>query len=169
MGKKQKYILGIDPGLANTGWAIIQENDSKLEFIESGTIITKANEEISSRIKKIGESINDVLQRFNIDETSLEEVFVNKNNMSSLKLGHARGAIILSVANNNIPITEYSATHIKKAIVGTGRCSKDQINMMVRVLVPKASPKNEHEADAIAIAVTHANNSGYKNYLKNVS
>lgn len=163
----KKYILGIDPGLVNTGWAIIECEGSSLRFIASGTIITSAKDETATRLKKIGKELKKVTESHTIDEAGIEETFVNKNSLSSLKLGQARGAIILTIANGDIPIGEYSATHIKKAIVGVGRASKDQIDMMVKILLPKATPKNDHEADAIAIAITHANNSSYSNYLKN--
>ena len=164
-----KVILGIDPGLVNTGWAIIRKTrEGKFTFTSSGTIKTKANEHISDRLFAIGDGLKEVLNSNEIDEVGIEEVFVNKNNLSSLKLGHARGAIILAVAQSKnalgepMRVAEYSATNIKKAIVGTGRADKNQIDMMTKILVPKADCKSEHEADALAVAICHANTgSGY--------
>ncbi len=163
----KKYILGIDPGLVNMGWSIIESDGNSLKFVACGTIKTNAREDMSLRLKTIGDGLKDVINKYSIDEAGIEETFVNKNSNSSLKLGQARGAIILTVANCDLPVYEYSATHIKKAIVGVGRATKDQIEMMVKMLLPKATPKNDHEADAIAIAITHANNSSYNNYIRN--
>jgi crossover junction endodeoxyribonuclease RuvC len=152
-------ILGIDPGLLNTGWAVIQKTkDGKFRFFESGTIKTQgAKQHISERLGDIGNGISNIFNKFTIDTASIEEVFVNKNNLSSLKLGHARGAIILALAQNNLKVSEYSATNVKKAITGTGRADKHQIIAMTKILVPKADCKNDHEADALAVAICHAN------------
>lgn len=163
----QKYILGVDPGLANTGWAVICHNGSSFRFIASGTIKTKPNDAVDFRLKAIGDGLSEVFQSFSIDECAIEETFVNKNNLSSLKLGQARGAIILTIANHNKSLGEYSATHIKKAIVGTGRASKEQIEAMVKMLISNTKTKNDHEADAVAIAIAHANNSNYNSKLRN--
>lgn len=153
----EKIILGIDPGLGNTGWAIISVDGQNYKFIECGTIVTDAKSETAERLSIIGSEIEKVIGRYKPDIGCIEEVFVNKNNLSSLKLGHARGVLIYCVAKNNIPLFEYSATNIKKTIVGIGRAEKDQVAMMVKILLPKALPKNDHEADAIACALCYSN------------
>ncbi|MDX1948924.1 MAG: crossover junction endodeoxyribonuclease RuvC [Rickettsiales bacterium] len=152
-----KIILGIDPGLADTGWGVLEASTQGFKFIDSGSLKTNPKDENSYRLKLIGDEIKSVIQKYNPQESCLEEVFVNKNNLSSLKLGQARGAIIYVLADNNIPIFEYSATNIKKSIVGVGRAEKHQISAMLKILLPKATPKNDHEADALACAVCHAN------------
>lgn len=155
----EKIILGIDPGLADTGWAVILASGQSYRFVSCGTISTSSKLENPERLKIIGDEIRNIVKNFTPDEASIEEVFINKNALASLKLGHARGAIIYAVATENVPIFEYSATSIKKTIVGVGRAEKHQISAMLKILIPKATPKNDHEADAIAAAICHANNS----------
>ncbi len=157
-----KVILGIDPGLVNTGWAVISLTGQNYQFVDCGTILTESKAPLAERLSKIGDEINVVVNKFQPDIACIEEVFVNKNNLSSLKLGHARGVLIYCITKNNIPLFEYSATNIKKTIVGVGRAEKEQIAMMVKILLPKATPKNDHEADAIACALCHTNNSMLK-------
>ena len=157
-----KCILGIDPGLVNTGWGIIHQENNSLKFIACGTIITKAKEEMPARLKFINDELVKVLNTYTIDEAAIEETFVNKNNLTSLKLGHARGAIILTLSLADISVSEYSATNVKKAVVGTGRAEKTQVEAMIKVLLPKSNVGSEHEADALAIAITHANTNRYR-------
>lgn len=152
-----RIILGIDPGLHHTGWGVIKLQDNKSTFLGCSTISTNPKDEMQHRLLKISDGIAEAINSFKPDEAAIEEVFVNKNNLSSLKLGHARGAIMLTAAQKKVNCTEYSATHIKKTIVGKGRAEKQQIDMMVKILLPKSNPKTDHEADALAIALTHAN------------
>jgi crossover junction endodeoxyribonuclease RuvC len=116
---------------------------------------------MADRLNQINKGLKKVLEEHTIDEAAVEETFVNNNNLTSLKLGHARGAIILTLSLADIPISEYSATHVKKSVVGVGRAQKDQMSMMVKVLMPKAVIKSEHEADALAVAICHGNNTKY--------
>ncbi len=153
----KKIILGVDPGLADTGWGVLEANAQGFRFLGGGVIKTNAKEENSHRLKIIGDNLKEIIKIYSPDEACIEEVFVNKNNLSSLKLGQARGAIIYVIADNNIPIYEYSATNIKKAVVGVGRAEKHQILAMLKILLPKASPKTDHEADALACAICHSN------------
>lgn len=153
----QKIILGVDPGLHHTGWAVIGSDGLKYQFIASGTVTTNPKDDMQVRLLKISTELAEVINHHKPKTAGIEEVFVNKNNLSSLKLGHARGAIILTLAQNNIKASEYSATKVKKSVTGVGRAEKEQIDMMVKILMPKATPKTEHESDAIAIAITHAN------------
>jgi len=157
--KKENLIIGIDPGLHNAGWSVIKFDGLKYQFIACGTITTNPKNEMQERLYKIATELKEVINTYRPQVAAIEEVFVNKNNLSSLKLGHARGAIMVTLALENIKSFEYSATKVKKSITGVGRAEKQQIDMMVKILIPKATPKTEHEADAIAIAIAHANNS----------
>ena len=152
-----KIILGVDPGLAYTGWGIISKENNMYKFLGCGTIETNSKDKMPERLRTINESLKKVLESYTIDEAAVEETFVNKNNLSSLKLGHARGAIILTLSLADIPISEYSATNVKKSVVGVGRAEKGQVEAMIKVLLPKSVIKSEHEADALAVAITHAN------------
>lgn len=156
-----RIILGIDPGLVNTGWGVIQQENNSFKFLGCGTIITDAKEDMALRIRDINNQLNKVLDSYSIDEAGIEETFVNKNNLTSLKLGHARGAIILTLSLADIPVSEYSATNVKKSVVGVGRAEKGQVESMIKILLPRSTVKTEHEADALAVAITHANTSKF--------
>jgi crossover junction endodeoxyribonuclease RuvC len=150
-------ILGIDPGLANTGWAMIGSLESKISFIASGTITTTTKNNTSERLLIIYEKLSAIISQFDPTEAAIEDSFVNNNPLSSLKLGQARAAGILAVGSAKIKIAEYAPRLIKKAIVGSGRAEKEQIAGMIKYLLPTANVKNDHEADALAIAITHSN------------
>ncbi len=152
-----KIILGVDPGLLNTGWGIILKENNTHRFIACGTIITDSKEPMAIRVRDINLGLSKVLESHTIDEAAVEETFVNKNSLSSLKLGHARGVILLTLSLADIPVSEYSATNVKKSVVGAGRAEKSQVEAMIKVLLPKAIVKTEHEADALAVAIAHAN------------
>lgn len=161
-----KIILGIDPGLNKTGWGIISTEGSKLSYINSGAVKTNPTQELPDRISHIYSELHSIASQYNPDCCAIEETFVNKNPLSSLKLGYARSAAILSAANLNIPIFEYSAKYVKKAVVGLGKADKQQIAFMIKTLFPKITLTSEDEADALAVAVSHANSNKYetKNY-----
>ena len=152
-----QIILGVDPGLVNTGWGIIARDGANLKFVACGTIVTSAKAEMPERLRQINKNLKEVLESYTIDSAAVEEIFVNTNNLTSLKLGHARGAIILTLSLADISVSEYSAKNVKKAVVGTGGAQKEQVGMMIKVLLPKATVKSEHEADALAVAICHAN------------
>lgn len=159
MSARSRIILGIDPGLQHTGWGIILSEGNRLRFLGAGTISTNPKDVLPLRLKYLSENLQTVISNYKIDEAAIEETFVNKNNLSSLKLGHARGALIVTVSLAGIGISEYSATKVKKSIVGTGRAEKGQIGMMVKVLMPTANFNSEDAADALAVAICHANHS----------
>ena len=157
-----RKILGIDPALINTGWAIIcTHNGQKFEYIASGTIKNKltASDPIADRLLYTAAAIREIILKYNPEESAIEETFVNSNSVTSLKLGMARGAAILTLAQNNLPVTEYSPTFIKKTIVGNGRADKSQILYMIKVLLGASLTAEKFstmdESDAIAIALTH--------------
>lgn len=152
-----RIVLGIDPGLVNVGWGVIAQENNTLKYVASGTIKTSSKETICARLAKISAGIKHVLSEFDPDEIATEESFVSKNGQSTLKLGQARGAIIVTAANAGFEVTEYAPTLVKKSVVGTGRAEKGQIQMMVKMLLPKSDFDSEHSADALAIAICHVN------------
>jgi crossover junction endodeoxyribonuclease RuvC len=165
----QMRIIGIDPGLTKTGVGIIDVKNNSLSFVASTTIYSKASDPFATRLHHFHNSLVDIIKTYQPNDAAIEETFVNMNPTSSLKLGHARGALILSLSICGLNVAEYSATAVKKAVVGVGRAEKSQIQMMIKVLLPKADLKTEDEADALAIAICHNNNRGFKNYLSQVS
>ncbi len=150
-------ILGIDPALTQTGWGIISSYKNSLSFIACGTIKTDAKQQLDVRLHHIYQSISQVIQIYKPDEVAIEETFVNNNAVSSLKLGHARGVLMLSAAVAGLKISEYASTSIKKTVVGVGRADKNQVGVMMKYLLPKAVIKNADEADALAVAICHNN------------
>ena len=155
-------ILGIDPGLLHTGWAVIDVNAAAYHYVASGVILPKTSLPLSERLATIFRGVNDLCENFSPDVCSIEITFVNQNPKTTLILGHARAAAIVAVANRDIPIFEYEPNKIKKALTSAGHAGKEQIYKMVRMLLPAANPKTPDESDAIAIALTHANISRFK-------
>tara|TARA_B110000259_G_scaffold188056_1_gene244705 strand:+ start:11389 stop:11859 length:471 start_codon:yes stop_codon:yes gene_type:complete len=150
-------ILGIDPALRKTGWAIIEKNNNSLSFIACGTVKTNDKSSMSDRLSDLHYQLAEVIEEYQPHEAAIEETFVNNNALSSLKLGQARGAIIVTCAIFDLKISEYASTTIKKTISGVGRADKNQVATMVKYLMPKATFNNADESDAIAIAICHNN------------
>lgn len=154
-------IIGIDPGLLHTGWAIIESTGSNRKYIASGVVLPNKSETLSNRLVYIFRQVSIICENFQPDECSIEITFVNKNPQTTLALGHARAAAIVAVADKNIPIFEYEPNKIKKALTSAGHADKDQVYKMVRMLLPAAQPKTPDESDAIAIALAHSNMSKF--------
>lgn len=154
-------IIGIDPGLTKTGIGIIDVKNNSINYVFSTTLHSSPDHDMAVRLKSFHDSLLQIIQLYKPNIASIEETFVNKNPLSSLKLGHARGAIILTLGLCNIEVNEYSATSVKKTIVGVGRAEKHQVQAMIKILMPKANFKSEDEADALAIALCHHHNSNY--------
>lgn len=150
-------ILGIDPALSKSGWGIVSFTNNNLSFIACGTIKTDAKDSLPSRVLQVSQGITAIIKKYQPDEVAIEETFLNKNPTSSLKLGHARGAIILTCSLQNIPIYEYAATLIKKTVVGKGRAEKQQVVAMLQYLLPGCKTNSFDEADALATAICHTN------------
>ena len=162
-------IIGIDPGLTKTGVGIIEIKNNTYSFVAAETIYSKASDPFVTRLHHFHTSLVEIIKIYQPDEAAIEETFVNKNPTSSLKLGHARGALILTLGLCGLKVAEYSATAVKKSVVGVGRAEKDQVQMMMRILLPKATFKTEDEADALAVAICHQNNNrNYPNFMGNV-
>lgn len=152
-----KRVLGIDPGLLHTGWAVVDTVGQSRKYIASGVILPKTTLPMSERLVTIFREVTKICETFTPDECSIEIIFVNKNPKTTLILGQARAAAIVAVANNNIPVFEYEPNVIKKALTGAGHADKSAVDKMVKILLPVAHPKTPDEADAIAIALAHTN------------
>lgn len=150
-------VLGIDPGTAITGYGVVsREHHGKISLLECGVIRTAAGEPLPQRIRDIFQGIQEIIRRFQPQAVSVEDVFQGKNVRSALTLGHARGAILLAAALQEIPIAEYSPREIKSAVVGTGNATKDQVGYMVqKQLRLKSPPSPADAADGVAAALCH--------------
>jgi crossover junction endodeoxyribonuclease RuvC len=149
-------ILGIDPGLRRTGWGVIEVEGNRLVYIGCGSVEPPDNLPLSSRLLAIHEGLAAVLGDFRPLEAAVEQTFVNKDGVATLKLGQARGVAMLAPAMFGISVSEYAPNQVKKTVVGAGHADKNQIMVMLKVLLPKAEPKSADAADALAIAITHA-------------
>ncbi len=149
-------ILGLDPGLGTTGWGAIRREGSRLTHIDNGEINTNADAPLGNRLRTLADALDAVMQEIRPDGIAIEEVFVNKNAQSTLKLAQARGVVLLSAARSGSPITEYAARLVKKSVVGTGKADKDQVQAMLRTLLPGLKLAGPDAADALAVAITHA-------------
>ena len=152
-----KRILGIDPGLLHTGWAIIESCGQSRKYIASGVILPKTTLPMPERLVTIFNELVKICETFEPDECSIEIIFVNKNPKTTLILGQARASAIVAVASKNIPVFEYEPNVIKKALTGAGHADKTAVDKMVKILLPVANPKTADESDAIAIALAHSN------------
>ncbi|KQO50070.1 MULTISPECIES: crossover junction endodeoxyribonuclease RuvC [unclassified Methylobacterium] len=153
-------ILGIDPGLRRTGWGLISVVGTKLTYVDCGVVTSDGDLPLALRLRELHEGITRVVSGFSPDEVAVEETFVNKDAQATLKLGHARAIALLVPALAGLPVSEYAANLVKKTVCGSGHAEKVQIQAMVKFLMPKAEFKTADAADALAIAVTHANHRG---------
>lgn len=149
-------LLGIDPGLGTTGWGIISAEGNRLTHIANGRIVTDTEASLANRLVELDRALTDIILEFRPDGAAVEEVFVNSNPQSTLKLGQARGAILLSAARTGLEIGEYAARLVKKAVVGVGNADKAQVHAMVSRLLPGTKIAGPDAADALAVAITHA-------------
>ena len=152
-------IMGIDPGLRFNGWGVVDFSNNQFRHIANGTLKIIQDAPLPERLADIYRRLTDVLTEYKPDAVAVEEVFVNVNPSSTLKLGQARGVAILTPSLLGIPVFEYSANLIKKSVVGVGHATKEQIQMMVGVLLGKPKIDSEHSGDALAMAICHAHNS----------
>ena len=151
-------IMGIDPGLRFNGWGVVEFSNNQFRHIANGTLKITQDAPLPERLAEIHRRLTDVLKEYRPDAVAVEEVFVNVNPSSTLKLGQARGVAILTPSLLGIPVFEYSANLIKKSVVGVGHATKEQIQMMVGVLLSKPKIDSEHSGDALAMAICHAHN-----------
>ena len=149
-------IIGIDPGLRRTGWGVIETEGNRLVYVGCGSVEPPDDLPLASRLLAIHEGLAAVLSHFKPVEAAVEATFVNKDGVATLKLGQARGVAMLAPAMFGISVAEYAPNQVKKTVVGAGHAEKSQIQMMLKILLPKAEPRSADAADALAIAITHA-------------
>jgi len=149
-------ILGLDPGLVRTGWGVISCEGSRLSHVAHGEIAPPKTADFAERLLHLFEAITAVITEHAPDEAAVEEVFVNMNPASTLKLGHARAASLIAPARAGLTVAEYNTRLVKKAVVGAGAADKGQVGFMVRRLLPTCGEPGEDAADALAVAIAHA-------------
>ena len=148
-------ILGLDPSLSSTGWGVIDVENNRVRYVADGYIPTSTKAPIDERLALINKTLREVVETYKPDEAAIEEVFLNSNPMSTIKLGMARGVVIMTPAQYGIKVSEYEPTKVKKAVVGIGKAEKSQVETMVKILLPGCKPKNNDSSDALAIALCH--------------
>ena len=152
-------ILGLDPGLRHTGWGILDIEGSHLRHVADGRVDTSEKDTLSVRLLALQDGLAEVIACYRPDTAAIEETFVNKNPTSTLKLGMARGVVMLAPARAGLAVTEYGANHIKKSVVGVGHADKVQVQTMVARLLPGIALSSADAADALAVAICHAHHS----------
>ena len=153
-------IIGLDPGLGTTGWGIVAKVGNRLSHIANGQVRTDATAPLPERLVTIDRELTDVILHYRPDTSAVEEVFVNANPQSTLKLGQARGVCLLALARAGLPVSEYATRLVKKAIVGTGAADKAQVQAMLKVLLPGVEVAGADAADALAVAIADAHLGG---------
>lgn len=148
-------ILGLDPSLSSTGWGVIDAENNRLRYVADGFIPTSPKQTIAERLAVIHKTLSEVIELYKPDEAAIEQVFLNDNPHSTIKLGMARGVVILAPALFGVPVTEYEPNKIKKAVVGVGKADKKQVETMVKILMSGCKPKNNDSSDALAMAICH--------------
>ena len=159
-------ILGLDPGLGTTGWGLIEAEGNRLRHIANGQLKTDSAAELPRRLAHLADQLEALLAEHRPDSAAVEEVFVNKNPQSTLKLSQARGVALMVAARSGIDVGEYAARLVKKAVVGVGNAEKAQVHAMVARLLPGAKIAGPDAADALAVAITHAHHLASARALK---
>ena len=158
-------LLGLDPGLRATGWGIIEVDGNRLSAVTNGTIRAPEKVPMADRLHHIFSELTSIIHEHQPNECAIEETFVNKNPLSTLKLGHARAAAMLAAAEKDVPVFEYSPNAVKKSVVGAGHADKSQVQAMVKMLLPGADAHSADAADALAVAICHAHHRGTSDKL----
>jgi crossover junction endodeoxyribonuclease RuvC len=148
-------LLGLDPGLRNTGWGVIEAEANRLRHVANGVVRSGAGP-LADRLLRLHEGLTAMIGDFQLDSAAVEETFVNRDGKATLKLGQARGIVMLVPAQAGVPVAEYPANTIKKSVVGFGHADKTQIGHMISMLLPGADAATADAADALAVAVCHA-------------
>jgi len=154
-------ILGIDPGSRLTGYGIIDSIPGKVGFVACGVIKTTVKYPLANRLNEIFDGINEVIQLHDPEVAAVEEIFMSSNANSALKLGQARGAAVVAAMQNGLGVYDYSAKKVKRAVVGYGQAEKGQVQHMIRMLLGLSKEPSEDAADALAVAICHANHQLY--------
>ncbi len=151
-----RRLLGLDPGLQRTGWGVIESEGTRIRHIANGVIATDAKKPLAQRLVELHDGLSAVLAQYSPASVAVEETFVNKNPTSTLKLGQARGVVLLAGALAGLSVAEYTPNHVKKSVVGAGHAAKEQVDAMVRILLPGVKIHGADAADALAVAICHA-------------
>ena len=152
-------LIGLDPGLQNTGWGVVESHGNRLVHIANGVVKSDSKKSLAERLVELHDGLVEVLAEWQPHSCAVEETFVNKNPTSTLKLGQARGIALLVPSQAGISVAEYTPNHVKKSVVGVGHAGKDQVEAMVRVLLPGVEINGSDAADALAVAICHAHHS----------
>ncbi len=158
-------IIGIDPGLRRTGWGVIDARDNRLSFVSEGTVTSNPKLPLADRLMELHDGLAGVIETWAPEQAAVEETFVNKNPTSTLKLGQARAIALLVPARMGLVVGEYTPNLVKKTVVGTGHAAKEQIQMMVKSLLPGSGGAGADAADALAVAICHAHHRETHNRL----
>lgn len=153
-------LIGLDPGLRRTGWGVIDQTGQHLRYVADGVIATDAGQSLAERLVALDAALAQLMETWLPDEAAVEETFVNRNPSSTLKLGMARGVVLLAPAKRGLVVAEYAPNLVKKSVVGVGHADKAQVQMMVRRLLPGALTTQADAADALAVAICHAHHRG---------
>ncbi len=158
-------LLGLDPGLQFTGWGLVEVDGNRLRHLGDGVIATIASDSVPERLRMLHDALTALMSELRPDEAAVEETYVNRNGAATLKLGYARGVALLAPALLGIKVAEYGAKAVKKAVVGNGNADKEQVQMMVRLLLPGCLIKRADAADALAVAICHAHHRATNNRI----
>ena len=148
-------VIGIDPGLINTGWAVINEDGSKIKLLGSGICKTGSKHDMAIRLVSILEQLRSVIKKFKIESGAIEKAFVKNDPIAALKLGQARASAMIALAESEIEVSEYAPNYVKKIFTGRGHATKEEVERMASLQFPKVCFSRSDEADALAIAVCH--------------
>ena len=148
-------VLGLDPGLRTTGWGIVDSAGARLSHVANGRVTSRDGRPLADRLVELYNGLVAVIAEYRPDAAAVEETFVNKNPASTLKLGMARGVVMLAPAHAGLLVAEYAANAVKKSIVGVGHAAKEQVQMMVQRLLPAVTLTGPDAADALAVAICH--------------
>ena len=150
-------VVGVDPGTIRTGWGVLRRDGNRISRLASGTIFLDDKLEVEDRLLPLETALDRLLTTWGPDEAAVESLFFSKNAMSALKLGHARGVIVLALRRRGIPVASYPPALVKRSIVGGGRAAKGQVQRVVQMILKLPELPAEDEADALAVALCHAN------------
>ena len=162
-------IIGLDPGLGCTGWGIIAAEGNRLSHVANGQVRTDPKDRLPVRLVRLEAALSEVLDLHRPAAAAVEEVFLNENPQSTLKLGQARGVVLLVAARRGIDVGEYAPRLVKKAVVGTGGAEKAQVHAMIQRLLPGVKISGADAADALAVAITHAHHLASRRALGNAA
>ena len=158
MEQETCIILGIDPGLANTGWGVVAKRGSRYRCLAYGCLSTPADQDIATRLKNLHDGIVRVVERYHPTELGIEQIYFGANSKSAFATGQARGAVLVACAAGGLEVGEYTPMQIKQSVVGTGSAEKEQVQYMVRAILElDHQPRPDHAADALAAAICHGN------------